>query len=556
MRVLSVDDQPNNRYFLESVFQAMGHEVISAANGQEGLQRLEGRAFDLIISDIFMPQMDGFQFCRAVRNQSRFDDVAFVFYTSTYTERKDQEFGLSLGADRYILKPEEPTQLLAIADDVVKERKAGKRGQTPVPRESEEAYLKLYSTRLVEKLEQKVAALEQTTRELQSALAAKDEEMNRRLRLEEELRQAQKMEAVGLLAGGVAHDFNNILQSVLGQVELLSHGGRLDEEGRESTALIEAAVRRGTAMINRLLTFSRRRPTSRQSVDARALIGEFGALMGSLLGPRYPLRLDLGETSLPLHVDVGMVEQALMNLVVNARDAMEAGGGVWVGARKVSVGADHVAAHPGAVQGEFVRIHVRDEGCGIDPKLIPRVFEPFFTTKPVGKGTGLGLSTVHSVAQAHGGWVELESVVGKGTSFALYLPYGTSEGKVPTEEKGLFSEAVLLVEMDDASRESLTRYLRGLGYVVLETRDIASAQEAWKRYEGRIQALVFDLSASNCAAGKEFVKGLKRQVPDLRVLCIHCCESEFEAVADVFMLPRPIAPEVLAQTLRNVLDAG
>jgi len=529
MKILNVDDRAANRYLLETLFRAGGYQVVSVSNGQEAIRKLESEPFDLIISDILMPQMDGFQLCRAAKSHPCFKNIPFIFYTATYTDEKDKEFGLGLGADRFLVKPEEPKKLLDIVEEVLRERKTREAPKTEIPQESDESYLKLYNTRLVGKLEHKVSELEKATRQLKAALEAKESEMARRLMLEDALRQSQKMESFGLLAGGVAHDFNNILQAILGQADYLSQLPESRPEARDALAVIESAGRHGTTMIRRLLTFASQRPTRRQNVDVRGTLREFEKLMGSVLGSRYSLLLDLGETSLETYVDVGLIEQALMNLVINARDAMPSGGEIRIETVKTLVGADHVRYHLGAREGDFVRIGVRDGGCGMAPETISKIFEPFFTTKPEGKGTGLGLSTVYGVVQSHKGWIEVESAIGKGTTFFLYLPDGyCDESQSPTTqaaaEQGLSSETVLLVSEQGLNGMVLSKHLKGLGYAVLEAHDLAGARDIWSSHNGYIHALVIDLSDDNPAVWK-LIGDLKRDASGLKVICIHGVRS-------------------------------
>ncbi len=290
-------------------------------------------------------------------------------------------------------------------------------------------------------------------------------------RLEEQLRQSQKMEAIGQLAGGVAHDFNNILTVIHGHASLLA-SSELEESAARSAQQITQAAERAAGLTRQLLTFSRRQLIQPRKLDMNKIVGNMTDLLGRLLGEDVSLQLNYCQSPATVEADVGMMEQVLLNLAVNARDAMPKGGRLSVRIAIVEVNEAHVQHHPEARVGQFVCVSKTDTGSGIPPENLQRIFEPFFTTKEVGKGTGLGLATVYGIVKQHRGWIEVESTLGKGTTFRIYIPYaGTEpvEAEKPTTQITVRggSETVLLVEDEKPVRELVSRVLQKYGYKIL-----------------------------------------------------------------------------------------
>jgi two-component system, cell cycle sensor histidine kinase and response regulator CckA len=239
---------------------------------------------------------------------------------------------------------------------------------------------------------------------------------------ERELQHAQKMEAVGVLAGGVAHDFNNLLQVIGGRTQLLLDVRRLDDEQRAGLEQIAAAGQRAAGLVGQLLTFSRRQVLQPEDLDLNALVATVLQLLERTLGPHLRIEFLPGRNLGTVRGDRNQLEQLLLNLCLNARDAMPEGGVVTVVTENVRLDADYCRDHPWATAGDHVRLRVIDQGCGMDTATLARIWEPFFTTKEAGKGTGLGLSTVYGIVQQHGGFLHVESEPGQGSSFQVYLP--------------------------------------------------------------------------------------------------------------------------------------
>ena len=250
-------------------------------------------------------------------------------------------------------------------------------------------------------------------------------------RLQQQLFQAQKMESIGQLAGGVAHDFNNILQAILGFAEVLAAELPEGEPAGADVAEIRKATERGIALTRQLLAISRKQVLATEDFDLKERLGQMGNMLQCLLGKTFELKCEFSDAPAVVHGDANQIEQILLNLVVNARDAMPHGGAIAIGVQPREVAAAEAARRgPSWRAGRFVCLSVQDAGLGIPPEILPRLFEPFFTTKAKGKGTGLGLSTVYGIVQQHGGWVDVDSQVGRGTRFAVYLPV-PAKGNAP-----------------------------------------------------------------------------------------------------------------------------
>ncbi len=382
-------------------------------------------------------------------------------------------------------------------------------------------------------------------------------------RLEEQFRQSQKMEAIGQLAGGVAHDFNNILTVIHGHASLLSAAG-LDETGARSAQQIAQAAERAAGLTRQLLTFSRRQLIQPQRLDMNKIVGNMTDMLGRILGEDVTLQLNYSTASATVEADAGMMEQVLLNLAVNARDAMPRGGQLSVRIAIVDVDESHLQRHPEARAGRFVCVSKSDTGCGIPPENLSRIFEPFFTTKEVGKGTGLGLATVYGIVKQHQGWVEVESAVGKGTTFRIYIPYVADE-RIGTEKSAAQiivrggTETILLAEDEKPVRELVARVLEKQGYKVLQAGAGAEAVEVWRAHKDEIHLLLTDLIMPGAMNGRELAEALWAERPDLKVIftsgySADIVGKDFKIESDLNFLQKPYHPQTLALTVRRCLD--
>jgi PAS domain S-box-containing protein len=380
-----------------------------------------------------------------------------------------------------------------------------------------------------------------------------------RKRLEEQLLQAQKMEAVGQLAGGVAHDFNNLLAVIQGSSERLLETLPAGDRNRRAAERISQAAERGARLTGQLLAFSRRDVSAPGPVDVNQELGGMRDLLGRLIGEDIEIKLDLGAASSTVVIDRTHLDQVLMNLAVNAGDAMPAGGRLRIATRTVTFDGGDAAATPGVRPGRYVALIVEDTGTGIDPVHLPRLFDPFFTTKEPGRGTGLGLSTVHAIVSRSGGAISVHSRVGEGSRFEIYLPAATKAGdagepSAPTRRtRG--SGVILLVEDDDLLRELLSEALEDEGYTV---RVAASPDEALllARSAGAVDLLLTDVVMPGMT-GDELAERLRRMHRGLPVLFMSgYADSRVAARSDLSgstLIRKPFSTSALAEVVAQAL---
>ena len=346
-------------------------------------------------------------------------------------------------------------------------------------------------------------------------------DISERKRLEEQLRHSQKMEAIGTLAGGVAHDFNNILTAIIGYGSLLQMKIDPTSPLRSSVDQILASTERAANLTQRLLTFSRKQIAVLKPVDLNVIVGRVDNLLGRLIGEDIEIRLHLHPTGLSVQADTGQIEQVLMNLVTNARDAMPRGGVLSVATETITIDESFIRAHGYGKVGPYVLLTVSDTGLGMDRDTQKRIFDPFFTTKEVGKGTGLGLAIVYGIVKQHSGFINVYSEPNAGTTFKLYFPLlGTAveEPASPTHHEPRSGSAVILVAEDDADVRQLTRtVLENFGYTVIEAVDGEDAVRQFAIHQDMIQLLLMDVIMPR-KNGKEACEDIRKIKPDIKVI--------------------------------------
>ena len=382
--------------------------------------------------------------------------------------------------------------------------------------------------------------------------------------MEEQLRQAQKMEAIGLLAGGVAHDFNNILTAVLGNVELIRNRPNDAVRSRDGLEQIEKCAHRAAALTRQLLTFSRRQVIKPEVASLNRILTDTEELLRRLIGDEIALvcrpASDLGR----VRVDTGQIAQVIMNLVINARDAMPRGGTLTIETRNETIDAPFVAMHPGLKPGPYVLLAVRDTGCGMNEETIKRIFEPFFTTKPPGKGTGFGLAIVFGIIKQSGGDVWVYSEPGVGTTFKVFLPRvdvgaGSPDGAPTPGDVPEGTETILVAEDEETVRVLTCKLLQECGYTVLVAEGGQQALDLAAGYAERIDLLVTDVVMPD-VNGARLAQALQASRPSLKVLYLSGHTSDVIAHHGVLndgvqFLEKPFSLEALARRIRGILDS-
>lgn len=382
-------------------------------------------------------------------------------------------------------------------------------------------------------------------------------------KLESQLRQSQKLEAFGQLAGGVAHDFNNLLTVINGYCECLGDVVALNDDGREMVQEIRNAGDRAAGLTRQLLAFSRRQVLQPKVLNLNEVIRDTGKMLDRLIGEDVELTTVLCSTLWPVKVDAGQVEQVLMNLAVNARDAMPDGGKITIESTNVELDESYSAAHLDIAPGRYVVIAVSDTGCGMDEKTKSRIFEPFFTTKEPGKGTGLGLATVFGIVKQSGGHIAVYSEPGSGTTFRIFLPKVEPVSEPRTEDKAhrplaRGTETVLVVEDADLVRNLACRILRSQGYNVLEANTGREALAICDTHPGTIHLVLTDVVMPEMN-GRQLAEQLRHGKRPLKVLFMSGYTDDAVVrhgllEADTNFLQKPFSPTTLTQKVRGILD--
>ena len=380
--------------------------------------------------------------------------------------------------------------------------------------------------------------------------------------LENQYRQAQKMEAVGRLAGGIAHDFNNVLTAIDGYCDLLLEDLSPEDPHRGDIREIRKAADRAAALTRQLLAFSRQQVLAPQLVDLNDLIADMRGMLERLLGEDVTFHVVPGADLGAVHADPGQLEQVVMNLAVNARDAMPEGGRLTIATADVQLDASYVGLHFAAEPGPYVMLAVSDTGTGMDERTKAHLFEPFFTTKEKGKGTGLGLATVYGIVKQSGGYIWVYSEPGQGTTFTVYLPRlpgtGRPESVAPAEPATLPGTETILLAEDEATVRTVVRdALQRLGYTVLEAASAEAAIEIADRHEGPIHLLLTDVVMPE-QSGDRLAVRLRRARPEMRVLLVSGYPDDrvvrcTEQGQSVSYLQKPFGLETLARTVRQAL---
>ncbi|HLP76054.1 MAG TPA: response regulator [Candidatus Paceibacterota bacterium] len=530
----------------------MQFEVASALTGNDGLAEVEnalanGKPFAVAFIDVRMPVgWDGIE--TASRICEKDGDIQIVLCTA-FSDYSWSEMIQKIGQSERLLilkKPFDGVEVMQLAHAL-----------------TEKWALRQAARSRLEELEQIVG---RRTLELKTANEQLKTEMAERARAEDALRQAQKMEALGQLAGGVAHDFNNLLTVIRGYAQCLIVDGQQSVMALEALSQIDAAAERAANLTSQMLLFSRKKRLRPEFLNVNEIVPQLGKMLRRLIGEDIAMEFECSSTVLTIHADRAMVEQIVMNLVVNSRDAMPGGGRIKISAEEAIITDEMARCCPKARAGKFACITVTDSGHGIAPESLPHLFEPFFTTKEPGKGTGLGLATVYGVVKQHDGWIDVKSEPGRGATFKIYLPIAVESAiaaaaRNENNKSAGGSETILLVEDEDAVRSLASRILARHGYQVIEARSGVEALSIWEREGSRIDLLLTDMVMPDGVSGWTLAQKLQSQKPGLKT--VYTTGYSLDAIAHdhtlkegLNFLPKPYDPQGLVDTVRRCLDSG
>ncbi len=620
--VLIIDDDPGNLDVLVELLTDAGFETLVALGGEEGIERAEYSAPDIIVLDIMMPDMDGFETCGRLKQTPALKDIPVIFLSALYDEA-DIATGFDLGAADYITKPFRRKEILARvnAHVTLKRRKDALEfervqynsifNSIPAivdvvdPATHELLFLNQYAKDLLggdytgEKCHAAFHGADKPCSFCNNAdvLADRDGtfqweyysdrlkrhfmttnravrwpdgrdvkfelsfDITARKQLEDQLLQSQKLEAIGTLAGGVAHDFNNILFPIIGYAEMTLDG--LPEGGieRRNVKEILDAAYRARDLVRQILTFSRKNEKELKPARLRPIVKEAVKLMRGAIPSTIEISEDIRDPG-PVMADMTQIHQLIVNLCANAYHAMaEAGGTLEVGLKEAEIGPDEAEAHPDAAPGKYVKITVRDTGVGMAPEVAARIFEPYFTTKRKEEGTGLGLAVAAGIVRYHGGFIAVESAPGKGSVFRVFLPLIRSaaahrDAPAPRPPQG-GSERVLIVDDNAQVVEMMAQMLTGLGYDVTAKDSSADALDAFTADPAAFDLVITDMTMPHMT-GDVLARKIMAVRPDAPVII---CTGYSEKINDQkaqelgvkgFLL-KPVIKGELARTIRRAL---
>ena len=549
-KILAIDDKTDNLITISALLKVMipGCEVITANSGPTGIFEAETQLPDSILLDIKMPDMDGYEVCRQLKNNERTKHIPIIMISAVHTDSKDLAKGLDTGADAYLAKPIDEYVLSAQVKTALRVKAA-------------EDKLRRQKKDLEEIVQKRTAELVQINQQLREEIDEHQHEKEKNKTLQSQLRQSQKMEAIGTLAGGIAHDFNNILSPVFGYTQLLLEDAPPQGDLRHGLNQIMAGAERARDLVQQILTVSRQQEQSTRPLRPHLIIKEVLNLIHASLPSTIKIHQDIDAGCGMIMADPTQVHQITMNLITNAFQAMaETGGELSVTLKPIELSPPKLNI-PAMKPGHYACLTVKDSGPGMDMKIQERIFDPYFTTKKKERGTGLGLSIVNGIVHSHGGHIELFSQPGQGAEFKIYLPIIKNQQTHSVEEKGTLQrgdEQILLVDDQKSTLNVEKKMLEHLGYHVTACTAPGDALELFSANPHTFDLVITDLTMPGMTGdllGAELMK-IRRDIPI--ILNTGFSESMTKEKAKRLgmkaMFMKPVRMEILATTLRKVLD--
>ena len=538
VNILLVDDQPAKLLSYEVILAELGENLFKANSAREAFTVLLKREIAVVLIDVCMPELDGFELAAMIRDHPRFRTTAIIFVSAIAMTDLDRVKGYEYGAADYVPVPVVPELL-----------RAKVRVFAELYRKTRQ--LERLNVELERRVEERTAELAQTNAELERRVEERTAEREQALA---QVHEMQKLDSLGQLTGGLAHDFNNLLMAVLGNLEMLTRRIANDDNSRKLIDGATRAAERGAALTKRLLAFARRQELRPEPVDVARLIDDMSDLLRRTLGPTIELAASFPEDLALVHVDPNQLELAILNLSLNARDAMAQGGKLTISARREAIMRGNQRE---LVPGDFVRVVVSDSGLGMDEATLKRAAEPFFTTKGLGKGTGLGLSSVYGLAKQSGGAIAISSKVGGGTTVELWLP--VAEGAAPRIVAALKDEcatsrpcSILLVDDDPMVAETTVSMLEVLGHHVTVASSAGRALEMLGA-DAAVDLVITDYAMPGMT-GKELAQRIRETRPGLPVvLASGYAELAAQDDSGLPRLDKPYALDKLASVIGAML---
>lgn len=548
--ILVVEDEGIVSLDIENRLLRMGYGVTGIADSSDSALELARKdPPDLVLMDIHIHgDVDGIETAARMRSEV---DVPVVFLTA-YSDEKTMERAKATAPFAYVLKP-------------FKDRELNSTIEIALYRHSVERELRTAREELEERVNERTAELAQVNEQLRREIAEHKRDNQDKNLLEEQLRQSQKMDVLGQLAGGVAHDFNNMLTIIKGYSELVLSTISQEEPFYDDIRAIRDAGERAAALTSKLLTFGRRQPLEATTFDLNSAVSAAQDMLQRVIGEHVLIDVQLHPTSLFVHTDSGLFDQILVNLSVNARDAMPQGGQIAIRTEQLALDAPLTNRFVHLEPGTYVLLSVGDTGTGMDDGTLNRIFEPFFTTKGRGKGTGLGLAMVYSVVKQSGGQIDVHSKPNEGTTFTIYLPLSEIsppddllDADAPSTHGGQKNGTVMVVEDEDIVRNLARRVLGDHGFDVLEASRGDEALALSELHNGTIDLLLTDVVMPEMN-GPELAQHLSKQRPAMRTIYMsgytqsellrHGVEED-----NVIFLQKPFSPQGLIDKVNTTLS--